>query len=89
MELVMRFYVDGKVYDSKDIPMAVVYSFEERAQMQSMPVKAKEHPYIYVKCPNDIPIETIIDWLIKNVPEFKAQASVAAKPALTPGDARD
>jgi hypothetical protein len=71
----MKVYIqtmDGvKAYDSRDMPIGLVLSRIDRVQIQAMPVKAKDDPYILVKMPDDIPLTMSMEWLRKNIIEFK------------------
>ena len=71
----MKVYIqtmDGvKAYDSRDVPIGLVLSRIDRVQIQAMPVKAKDDPYILVKMPDDIPLAMSMEWLRKNIIEFK------------------
>ena len=60
--------------DSRDMPMAMVLTQTDLAQLKAMPIKPdRDAVYSFYKGPIDVPVPQAIEWLKAHVPEARAK----------------
>lgn len=82
--------IGNQSFDSRQVPIAIVMDDQDLIQIGSIPLKgdAPGRPSsLYLRCPVDVPLETLRHWLREAAPEL--DLTKLAPKLFNPGEPRD